>query len=300
LAAPIRAPIRSMTGAGTAVVDDPALGRFEAEARSVNHRFLKTTVRAFGPLPALDAAVEDLVRARVQRGHVTATLRYVPSASLSAGQIDEAAFEEAVERLRAVAARHGLAAPTVRDVLQIPGVLADSRAPQDVERVSSRALAAVESALGALEAARGREGALLASELRTLLDAIGAFATEAQQRAKEIPVAAQARLQGRLGELLAGTGVSLDPAQVTREVALLAERADVREEIARLGAHVDHARHILDEGGPVGRRLDFLVQELHREANTVTSKSGDLALTRAALEIKAHVERLREQVQNIE
>jgi uncharacterized protein (TIGR00255 family) len=294
------AAIRSMTGAGTAVVDDAALGRFEAEARSVNHRFLKTTTRTSGPLPPLDAAIEDVVRARVQRGHVTTTVRFVPSTTASGARIDEVAFGAAAERLCVLAARHGLAAPTIADVLLVPGVLGDPRATEEVERVAARALQAVEGALGALEAAREREGSLLAAELRTLLDRIGAFAGEAHQRAKDVPAAARARLETRLRELLQGSGVELDPVQVTREVAVLADRADVREEIARLEAHVVHARHLLDEGGAVGRRLDFLVQELHREANTVTSKSGDLALTRAAVEIKTHVERLREQVQNLE
>jgi uncharacterized protein (TIGR00255 family) len=296
----VAAAIRSMTGAGTAVVDDAALGRFEAEARSVNHRFLKTTTRAFGPLPPLEAAVEELVRARAQRGHVTITVRFVPSAPAAAARIDEVAFGTAVERLNVLAARHGLAAPTLQEVLSVPGVVGDARAPEEVERVAERAVRTVDGALGALQAAREREGALLAAELRALLDQIAAFAAEAHARAKDAPSSARTRLEARLKELLAGSGVELDPVQVTREVALLADRGDVREEIARLEAHVAHARHLLDEGGAVGRRLDFLVQELHREANTVTSKSGDLSLTRAAVEIKTHVERLREQVQNLE
>jgi uncharacterized protein (TIGR00255 family) len=292
-------PVRSMTGAGTAAIDDPSLGRFEAEARSVNHRFLKTTSRAMGPLPPLDGALEDLVRSRVERGHVTVTVRWSPAAT-GLARVDDRAFEAAAERLSDLAARHGLAAPAVGEVLSVPGVVAEARSAEESANAATRATEAVGRALEEMEASRTREGEHLRQEMRALLDAI-AGATDAIARcAAEVPDAQRKRLESRLQELLASTGVAVDPAQVVRECALLADRSDVREELARLGAHVDHARGLLAEGGALGRRLDFLVQEMHREANTIGSKSSDLDVTRAVMDLKTHVERLREQAQNVE
>jgi uncharacterized protein (TIGR00255 family) len=289
-----------MTGAGTASVDEPGIGRFEAEARSVNHRFLKTTVRAYGPLPTLDTTVEEHVRRTVERGHVTVTVRFTPEAATAASRLDEEALGAVAQRLRDAAQRAGLPGPTLGDVLSVPGVLHEPRAEGDEERVVATALRCVDAALRSLRTSRENEGARLVAELRTLLDAIAAGAAEIARRAPEIPVALKARLEARLGELLADSALAPDPAVLAREAAMLADRADVREETARLEAHVDHVRVLLVEGGPVGRRLDFLVQELHRESNTVSSKSADLETTRTAIDLKTHVERLREQVQNIE
>jgi uncharacterized protein (TIGR00255 family) len=294
------APVRSMTGAGTFVHAAPE-GRFEAEARSVNHRFLKVSWRAFGPLPELGIEVEDRVRHAVERGHVTLSVRLTPAAETKGTSVNREAFAAAASDLKALAQAAGLAPVTASDVLAVPGVLqAASRDESGATALTRAALAAVDGALQALNAARAREGAALAEECRALLAGVERASAALAARAGEVPAAWQQRLRARLETLLQGTGAAVDPQALAREVAAMAERSDVREELTRLAAHVAHARALLTEGGAVGRTLDFLVQEMNREANTVGSKANDLALTRTVIGLKADVERLREQVQNLE
>jgi uncharacterized protein (TIGR00255 family) len=289
-----------MTGAATFVLEAPA-GRLEAEARSVNHRFLKATVRTHGSLPGATAVVEDALRQAVRRGHVTVHLRLRPAPSAETGaRVDQDAFATAARHLARLAREHGLAEVRVADVLALPGVLAEDQAGADEQAVAAALAEAVGGVVAELQAAREREGALLAAEVRALLDDIETTARALEQRAGEVPAAFQARLAKRMEDLLQGTGVAPDPAWLARECAVLAERSDVREEIARVAAHVAHARDLLAGGGPIGRRLEFLAQELHREANTVGSKANDLDLSRRVLDLRAGVERLREQVQNLE
>jgi len=295
------APVCSMTGAGTFVLES-SVGRFEAEARSVNHRFFKATVRVVGPLSGAGVVVEAHLKQVVQRGHVTVHLRLRPASTDIAARIDGEAFARAAERLAALAAQHDLGAVTTGDVLRVPGVLGVPGEERSEQEEGPRATALDEVAAGitaALQTARVREGALLQREIISLLDAIGFAMADIEQHAGEVPASYQERLHKRLDTLLQGSGVTPDPAQIARECAALAEKSDVREEIARVGAHVQHAREVLEAGGAVGRRLDFLVQELHREANTIGSKANDLDLSRTVLDLKAAIERLREQVQNL-
>jgi uncharacterized protein (TIGR00255 family) len=287
-----------MTGAGAAAIDDAALGRFEAEVRSVNHRFLKTTVRTLGPLPALEGAVEDLLRGAVERGHLTIAVRYAPTPA-AAARVDEVAFGAAAKRLKSLAAAHGLPAPTVQDCLSLPGVVAASADATAAAALTERALASVRAALDRATASREREGEALRREMGRLLAEMSSHASAVAAGADRFPAAVKARIEDRVAALV-GPSVPLDPAALAREAALLAERADAREEIARLEAHIEHARELLAAGGAVGRRLDFLAQEMNREANTVGSKCDDLEVTRSVLELKAGVERFREQAQNLE
>jgi uncharacterized protein (TIGR00255 family) len=293
--------VRSMTGVGSHVAET-AEGRFEVEARAVNHRFLKVSLRAGGPLPELAAEVEELVRARVGRGHVSLSLRFVPSGGARPGaRIDAASFAAAATQLKALCASAGLPPPGAADVLAMPGVVGSAGADDDVAAgVKAAALAAVAKALDTFDQARVREGRALSAELLRLLGAVDAATKALAERAAEVPGAWQARLHARLADLLEGGGAALEPQALAREVALMAEKSDVTEELARLAAHAGHARALLAEGGAVGRSLDFLVQEMNREANTVGSKANDLALTRTVIGLKADVERLREQVQNLE
>ncbi|MDJ0522763.1 MAG: YicC/YloC family endoribonuclease [Planctomycetota bacterium] len=299
-AAPNGDPVRSMTGASTFVVESEQ-GRIEAEARSVNHRFFKSTLRAQGPLPSAATVVEDALKKVVQRGHVTVHLRYRPAPATDAsGWVDDDAFAQAAEHLTKLAARHGLGAVHPRDVLRVPGVMIEGRSNQDDDALMVAVQEAAAGVADALQTAREREGALMAAEVEDLLERIALALADIAGRAGEVPAAYRQRLQKRLEDLLQGSGVEPDPAQMARECAVLAEKSDVREEIARVEAHVQHARELLRAGGPVGRRLDFLVQELHREANTIASKTNDLDLSRTVLDLRAAIERLREQVQNLE
>ena len=290
-----------MTGSGTFTHVVP-LGRFEAEARSVNHRFQRITWRPSGPLPDLSAEVEERARTRAGRGHVTLSVRYVPAAEgRPAPTVDPAAFAAAAALLKRLAGSAGLPPPGVGDVLGFAGVAGSASRDEATDpALAAAVLAAVDGALDALQTARAREGAALAKECAALLASVETAAGALAARAGEVPAAWQQRLRARLDVLLQGSGAAVDPAALAREVAAMAERSDVREELTRLHAHVEHARTLLKDGGAVGRPLDFLVQELHREANTVGSKANDLALTRTVIALKADVERLREQVQNLE
>ena len=292
---------RSMTGVGTATLD-AAGGRVECEARSVNHRFLKVSSHLSPALAALEPAVEERVRERVERGHVSVSLRWARGAETlaKAFPVDVEAATAAAKRLRAVAKAAGVdGGVTLRDVLGVPGVVRESGAelPPAVEKAAEKAL---EAALDALTAARTREGAHLAQECRAILARLAAARERMAARAPEIPKAYRDRLAARLAALLEGQAVAPDPQALAREVASFAERCDVTEELARLSGHLGHAEELLARGGAVGRRLDFLVQELHREVNTTGSKSQDADLTSVVIDAKADVERLREQVQNFE
>lgn len=288
-----------MTGSGTFVVET-SLGRIEAEARSVNNRFLKSTIRTQGPLGGATPIVEAALRKHLQRGHVTVHLRFRPLTASAGSAVDAEAFAAAAAHLRGLSEEHGLQQVSTQDVLRVPGVLSDGSGTLNEGELSQALHAAAEGVVLALQVAREREGALMQAEVERLLATIAASTATIVERAGDVPAAYNARLKKRLEDLLRGSGVAPDPAQLARECAVLAEKSDVREEIARLGAHIEHAHALLAEGGAVGRRLDFLVQELHREANTTASKTNDLELSRTVLELKAGVERLREQVQNLE
>jgi uncharacterized protein (TIGR00255 family) len=292
-----------MTGSGNGVVDTPA-GRVEAEARSVNHRFLKTSVHVGGMLAALEPAIEEKVRARCERGHVTVSVRFTRSsqAAAAAFQIDDDVAKDAAKRLLRLAKDCGLpsGSVTLKDLLAVPGVLVaegQDGPPPDLEAAATKA---VDAALDALVAARRKEGRHLAGTCRDILARVAGVRTKLLARAPELPKAYRDRLAARLATLLEGSGVAPDPAHLAREVAGFAERCDVAEELARLDAHLHHLDELFARDGAVGRKLDFLVQELHRETNTLGSKSPDAEMTALVVELKADVERLREQVQNFE
>lgn len=297
----VKAP-RSMTGAGTCAVDVPA-GRIEAEARSVNHRFLKVSLHLSPALSALEPAIEERTRAKVERGHVTIGLRFTRSskAAAAAFRIDADVATAAAARLQALATACGLAGGvTLKDVLGVPGVVTDAGAEATDTGLEAGALAALSGALDALSGSRAKEGRHLAAECRAILERVAAAARLLEARAPELPRLYRDRLAARLATLLEGSGVAPDPAQLAREVAGFADRCDVAEELARLSAHLAHAGDLLESDGAVGRKLDFLIQEFHREANTLGSKSPDAEMTAIVIGLKADVERLREQVQNFE
>lgn len=289
-----------MTGAGSHIVESEA-GRFEVEVRSVNNRFLKTSVRSHGPMPSPEAEIERRVRATLRRGHVSITVRFRPTADRALEQrLDETSFLSAAARLKALAEQAGVKKPTTADVLALCQGVGDAPRAWNPELATPFLAEAIDGALANLVASRESEGARMADELRRLLDSVKVHVAALAVRAAEVPDAVRTRLEGRLAELLEGSGAPIDPQWLAREVAVLADRADVTEELARLSAHIEEFESILAEGGALGRKLDFLVQELHRETNTVGSKSGDLGLTRTVMDLKSDVERLREQVQNLE
>jgi uncharacterized protein (TIGR00255 family) len=285
----------SMTGFSTA---EARAGSFRLvwEIRSVNHRFLELGFRLPDELRAVEPECRELVAAAIKRGKVDCTLK------LATGERGEAAQQiapGALSRLRALEDEVRRVFPeaqplTAEEVLRWPGVLEEPA--ENVEELGETVKACLAAALRALTDARAREGARIAD----MLDKRNAGITALIAGIKPQLDAVQQRYRERLRERLQKLDVQAEPERLEQELALLAQRADVAEEIDRLASHVTEIRAILQRDEPVGRRLDFVIQELNREANTFASKVQEEALTRVAVELKVLIEQMREQVQNLE
>ena len=288
--------ILSMTGFAAASAELPGAS-LVAELRSVNHRYLDLSLRLPDELRALEPALRDKMAAQLKRGKVELRLGLVRTTPGGAARL--AVDPGRVAALAAAAADvvrllPGATPLSVNEVLRWPGVLAEPSV--DPEALSARALALVDEVLAELAAARAREGAKLAGILSARCDDIAA---EVLRVAPRIP-AAHAAWAEKLNARLREAGLDPDEERLKQEFALFATKVDVDEELERLNAHVGEFRRVLAAGGAAGKRLDFLAQELHREANTLGSKSVDAEVSRAALELKVLIEQMREQVQNLE
>ena len=268
------------------------------ELRSVNGRGLDLRFRLPSGWDALEPGLRDAAGKALRRGNVTANLS-VKRESEPRLAADPAALEQALTLAMDLHKRiPGSPVPRAEALLGLPGVL---RAVQTEDAVpdTSAAAAGFSGALAALVAARQAEGARLATTLTRLLDEIAALHRQATAEAADQPAAQRARVMENLTALLR-EAPSLPEERIAQEVALLAARSDVREELDRLASHIEAAHALLREAANIGRRFDFLVQEFNREANTLCSKSASVALTATGLKLKATIEQLREQVQNIE
>jgi uncharacterized protein (TIGR00255 family) len=293
--------LTSMTGFARAA---GAMGpwRWVVEIKCVNSKGLDLRLR----LPPGFDRIEGEARARLAkalaRGACFATISASREGAASAARVDAAALDEIIVAARAAAARAGLAPPTMDGVLAVRGVVEVVEAIDDeasLATVCAGALQSLDEAIAALVVARRAEGAALEAILGERLDAIGALTQAADDNPARKPEAVRARLAAAVAALLE-TSRGFDENRLHQEAILLAAKADIREELDRLKTHVVAARALLNEGGPVGRRLDFLAQELGREANTLCAKANDVTLTAQGLELRAQIEQLREQVQNIE
>ena len=293
--------IRSMTGFGRAEVAGEALV-VTVETRSVNHRHLDVGVRLSSALAGLEADVRRVVQGRVERGRVDVSVQVAPVSTRSSRtvRVDTALARRYVEEARALAGELGLTGEVPLGwVLERPGVLELTDAPP-AETATAWSLVAegLGRALDDLVARRTTEGTALASELRALGDALAAAVDQMAARAPVAAARREERLRERMAALLAETGV--DESRIATEVAVWAIKTDVSEELTRLRAHLEEFGLMLDKGGSVGRQFDFLIQEMNREVNTVGSKADDLELSQAALVAKGLLEKIREQVQNLE
>ena len=295
--------IRSMTGFGHARFEVDGAG-FEIEVRSVNHRHLDVRVRLPHGLAAFENEVRQLVAERVDRGKVDLGVRTGASTpSGDAVALDLAAAEEYLRAARALRERHGIGGELdVAALLGLPGVarVVERELPEEAVR---RALAgAIREALDGLGAMRAAEGASLDRELRGRLARMETLVAEVESRAGEVQRAVRERLRKRAEQLREETGL-LDEARLHQEIVFAADRLDITEETVRLRSHTGQFRAILDAarpGDPAGRRLDFLLQEMGREVNTIGSKGNDAPIAHHVVELKTELERLREQVQNVE
>lgn len=295
--------VRSMTGYGVAEVDIQG-GRWWVEVRSTNHRFLEVTVRLPAELGALEERVRAEVAGRLHRGRVAVVVRDEGGDRPRNVAVDvELArrYAQALEELRqALGLQDSL---TFAALLSLPQVVRVEEARPDVESSWQILHGALERALDALVGMREQEGARLAEDLRERVDRLEGWVEVVQRRTEGMPQAYAERLRGRVAALMRALQVEAlpDEARLAMEVAALADRCDVREELVRLRSHLQQARILLEStDGAVGRKLEFLLQEMQREVNTVGSKAVDLEVTRAVLEMKSELEALREQVQNVE
>lgn len=286
-----------MTGFGRGVAEQGGL-RATVDIRAVNHRFLDLKLRGAALAPAVEEAVNAKVRAAIERGAVTVSIN-VARAGAGGGAlaIDTAAAAAAHAQLAELAQKLQLPAPDLALVLAQPGVVGGAERTDEEE---APVLPALEAALAQLDRMRGAEGQALAAELSTRFDELVALRLSLASLAAGVPAQVTRRLQERLGRLLDGQDLAVDPARLAQEVAILADRADVTEELVRLASHLDQARALVAAPGSVGRRLDFLVQEIGRELNTIGSKSTLTEISAAIVEGKAVLEKVREQIQNVE
>ena len=292
--------VASMTGYGRAEARGACVA-VAVEVRSLNHRFLEINLKLGRNLASQEAEVRRLLQGRLARGRVdlSAVPRRIDGRS-SAVHVDLALGAEYLRQVRALAEGVGLPAGSIgaTELLGLPGVLTVEELEED-EVESGRLLKqAVEDAVSDLVRMRHTEGAVLASDLGRHLDALGAWVNETEADLPVVLAGIQVRMRERVRALL--TDEPVDPGRLAQEVATWAAKSDVAEECARLRSHLGQIRALLAGGGTVGRRLDFLAQELHREVNTIASKIDDGAQITRALEARTLVERILEQVQNVE
>jgi len=268
------------------------------EIKSVNARALDIRCRVPPGYDALETQARRLIPQNIRRGNVAVTLQITRSGTGALPQVNKEALARILEIAREVAG--DFAPPRLDGLLRLPGVLEAAPENAEASREREEALARdLAACLEVLVTARRAEGNHLATILSEHLDAIARLTEEADAAPAAQPEAMRERLRGMIA-LLVDSPTPLPEERIAQEVALLLSKADVREEIDRLRAHVAAARTLLAEGGAIGRRLDFLCQEFNREANTLCSKSSDVDLTQTGLALKAAVEQLREQVQNVE
>jgi len=284
--------IRSMTAYASAETTGPA-GTLSCELRTVNHRYLELSPRLPDDLRAFESALRERVAARLSRGKLDLTVRRSDARSESL-QIDQALLTRLSELNTDMAARFPGLQVQFTELLRFPGVMQQSEVDPEAQRAAL--FNVLDRALDALAATREREGEKLGAILHDKLDAIERVVADVRGWMPQIRAALRARLESRLADLKQ----PVEPGRLEQELVLQVTRIDVDEELDRLSTHIAETRRVLGLAEPVGRRLDFLMQEFNREANTLGSKSVDARSTNAAVELKVLIEQMREQVQNIE
>jgi uncharacterized protein (TIGR00255 family) len=300
--------IYSMTGFAQARVEREG-SVVRINLRSVNHRFLDLHLRMPDGFEVFESRIRQAIRNRLRRGHVDVNIYYEAggTGTIEVNQDLVASYMKAVEKLRQ---EFGVKTePDLVALFRLPGVVAapgsasDLASEEQQEELGAQVEACLEQALNKMETMRRSEGQSLTAEMQTILSQIAARTAEIETLAERVRPEVARRLAERLGELL--KGIQLDPIRLAQEAAMIAERSDVSEELARLRSHVEQFGKLLAGAGEAGKKLDFLLQEMQREANTLLSKtpgveSEGLAITGLALEVKSAIEKLREQAQNVE
>ena len=284
---------QSMTAYAQAAVDTD-LGELSCELRSVNHRYLEVAPRMPEEMRVHEGALRELVAAKLARGRVDCFIRLKES--------DSGAMEpnqEAVENLNELVTQMQASVPTMQpiraiDVLRWPGVLQSKKIDSDV--MKAKLLQVMEQALDSLIISRATEGAKMAGLIEQRLSGIQQVIDQVSEYLPDIVQQYRTRLEEKLADIKE----QVDPARLEQEMVIFLQKSDVAEELDRLKVHIEEVASVLNKDEPAGRRLDFLMQELNREANTLGSKANDPRLTKASVDLKVYIEQMREQVQNIE
>ena len=284
----------SMTGFAAKQVQIET-GLLSIELKSVNHRYLDLSFRLADVLRDQEMAYRDLIKQTLQRGRVDVTLKFEAASQATGLNVNESMLESVTTAIQTInAAMGGVQATDPMRVLAWPGMVSGQEL--DVEAVQTEARTLLEAALLELQQQRHREGDALKAILLEKIDSVATTVVAVKQRLPEVIQKQRQQLQQRVDELQA----KVDAERLEQEMVVLVQRSDVAEELDRLMTHVNEVKRVLNDGGVVGRRLDFLMQELNREANTLASKSIDSLVTQHAVELKVLIEQMREQIQNIE
>lgn len=290
--------MRSMTGFGKGTAENSDR-KITVELRSVNHRFLDITAKFPRMLVCCEDALRKIISKYLSRGHVDVFVTYEDNrqgkSRIKPDYVAAARYLEIGADLERLGYKNDL---TVSSVMKLPEILNLQSEEDDENEIVALASEAAEAACGRLVAMRETEGEMLKKDFSVKLDVLESLTAEIEKRAPEVAKCYAGRLRSKIEESLAG--VDIDEARLLNEVAFFADKANIDEEITRLKGHIAHGRAILGEKGAVGKKLDFLVQEMNREVNTTGSKSNDLYITERVLLAKNEVEKIREQVQNIE
>ncbi len=280
---------------------------FSMSAKSVNHRFLDPQLRMPSGTESIEMRVRRALKEKLIRGHIDFTLTLERSTE-RASQYNSALVASYVAAFHAAAREHGLAQqPDLNAILRLPGILAAETfsLKDELAPLEAAVVAQLDPLIAALNVMRAQEGAALAAELAACLHRLTVLVDQVAKLRQSIQAAYFERVRQRVAALLDSVEPALDHARILQEVALLVERSDVEEEIARLRTHIEHFHSLLKAGGEIGKKTDFLLQEMNREANTLLSKTGGIAgkaahITELGLGMKAEIEKAREQVQNLE
>ena len=290
----------SMSGCGDAVATDGG-NSCRVEVRVVNNRFFKLALRARDGHAALEASIDAAVRTRIRRGAVQVTLEVDGPLTMAQRRLDLAQLGAYLDDLERFCSQRDVPVPQAVDgLLGLPGILVEHwPSGGSIETLWPLVSRALSQALDGVDAMRRREGEAMARDMLACCGEIRGLASGIAARASDLLEEHRVRLRERVSRAVAGLGVTVGEADVAREIALLADRSDIAEELVRLESHLRQFSRLLADESP-GRQLDFLTQELAREANTIGSKSADVGVAHAVVEIKTRVERVRELVQNVE
>jgi uncharacterized protein (TIGR00255 family) len=289
-----------MTGHGDALVQDDDYS-VTVEIRAVNHRHYKLSLRGSESVLAMESRIDDQLRSRIRRGSVHANVQVASKQHPAGRAIDIEVLEGYRRQLRDHFGAKDAANVGLSTLLMLPGVVPDGTTVSlPADRIWPLVETGIARALDRLVAMREQEGEVMRRDLRENCEAVVELLVQIRRRTPEVVAAYRSRLLDRVRLVLSEHDVPLDPSDVVREVAVYADRSDISEEIVRLQGHIDHFLGCLSDNESIGRKLDFVTQEMFREANTIGSKANDGEIARAIVEIKNRVERMREMVQNVE